>query len=834
MSNKRTVYPSSQNRGTKTRNEMRRLYQEQYGGRSAAFREAVTPMWLQKHTQAEIDAEILKREALWIQQAAPEQVNALSRMVVGNQKRLSKRVSKPRFAGHPRYRPSDEDVRSSKHKRRPTIRRIKGSNWRLAGTAHAANTYAEQLAISQTLAKSIRQVGAKARVIKWKDQVGVYFQPRSDPIEKIWGNSSIGRDLKTDKPASYIWEPAVYGRFKPHMMYNPKTGEGVFAQKEEDHIRMSKQGWVHKSASNTAYQRDMSVDCSGMNCPYPVLYAKNALAEMEPGDTLTLVATDWEAEYDVPMLASRYGHNLQSINKNEATGEITFTITKGDRAYDRKMPTPEEVFSPGAIDFPNARRPMNAQRKLLVLREPGEMAQYQQYGMTNGISMGWVTRAEAAQLLAERGIYPSNSEFDRAFKDELAQNQTVSGLKQAEQRAKERELWADSLKVMREAKGSPDEALIRRDASLDDYSWSVLDLDGLADGTKKAGSQLYCLYDKVSAIGVGGVGPQLEGMDLYNAYREFLIEDGFSEDEIADFLRDTAEFELKDLFHCSDTAQELDENARKSIVDMQRITGYRDGKELGEWNEMKPLKTKLFLKDPREIDWSNEGTAKAARKILWNAEFGGFRELSDMKGSTAISLADVALERALDQYEKQRIGVGTTSGRSDQAPRPQASSEEARKANLKSKIDGRKFRSRTGLNITERSFEDNIFDEKKYNKVNLDFKDKIVRKEWNEQPIPSQYFGTNRIGWKNSRRGKEEMVRYLWYRNKNNLGPASTSEILQHLNSRYNGNYTANQISNFLGKDVRFEKKGYLETNDRGFRVREESWDLNYDLKVKQ
>ena len=135
MSNKRTVYPSSQNRGTKTRNEMRRLYQEQYGGRAGAFREAVTPMWSKTKTKAEIDAEILKREALWIQQAAPEQVNALSRMVVGNQKRLSKRVTKPKFADHPRYRPSDEDIRSSKHKRRPTIRRIKGSNWRLASCA---------------------------------------------------------------------------------------------------------------------------------------------------------------------------------------------------------------------------------------------------------------------------------------------------------------------------------------------------------------------------------------------------------------------------------------------------------------------------------------------------------------------------------------------------------------------------------------------------------------------------------------------------------------------------------------------------------------------------
>ena len=33
--------------------------------------------------------------------------------------------------------------------------------------------------------------------------------------------------------------------FKPHMMYDPKTGKGVMANKEEDHIRLGKKGYVH-------------------------------------------------------------------------------------------------------------------------------------------------------------------------------------------------------------------------------------------------------------------------------------------------------------------------------------------------------------------------------------------------------------------------------------------------------------------------------------------------------------------------------------------------------------------------------------------------------------
>ena len=85
------------------------------------------------------------------------------------------------------------------------------------------------------------------------------------------------------------------------------------------------------------YSKNMNVDCTGMNCPYPVLMAKNALKEMQPGETLTLTATDWEAEYDVPLLAERYGHELESVEKNRATGEIIFTIKKGgSRSYNQE------------------------------------------------------------------------------------------------------------------------------------------------------------------------------------------------------------------------------------------------------------------------------------------------------------------------------------------------------------------------------------------------------------------------------------------------------------------------------------------------------------------
>ena len=36
------------------------------------------------------------------------------------------------------------------------------------------------------------------------------------------------------------------GEFKPHMMFDPKTGKGFKANKMADHLRMDKMGYLHE------------------------------------------------------------------------------------------------------------------------------------------------------------------------------------------------------------------------------------------------------------------------------------------------------------------------------------------------------------------------------------------------------------------------------------------------------------------------------------------------------------------------------------------------------------------------------------------------------------
>ena len=47
-------------------------------------------------------------------------------------------------------------------------------------------------------------------------------------------------DPKCDHKEDHINE-----KFKPHMMYHPKTGKGIMAKKEEDHLRLADKGYVH-------------------------------------------------------------------------------------------------------------------------------------------------------------------------------------------------------------------------------------------------------------------------------------------------------------------------------------------------------------------------------------------------------------------------------------------------------------------------------------------------------------------------------------------------------------------------------------------------------------
>lgn len=70
------------------------------------------------------------------------------------------------------------------------------------------------------------------------------------------------------------------------------------------------------------------LDCSGMNCPLPILKTKMKIDTMKGGDVLRVIATDPGACNDMPAWASTVGHAL--VESCEEGDKFVFYIRKGE------------------------------------------------------------------------------------------------------------------------------------------------------------------------------------------------------------------------------------------------------------------------------------------------------------------------------------------------------------------------------------------------------------------------------------------------------------------------------------------------------------------------
>ena len=68
------------------------------------------------------------------------------------------------------------------------------------------------------------------------------------------------------------------------------------------------------------------LDVKGLNCPLPILRAKKALADMESGQVLRIVATDPGSVKDFAAFCRQTGNPL--LGSEESASTFTFTISK--------------------------------------------------------------------------------------------------------------------------------------------------------------------------------------------------------------------------------------------------------------------------------------------------------------------------------------------------------------------------------------------------------------------------------------------------------------------------------------------------------------------------
>lgn len=70
------------------------------------------------------------------------------------------------------------------------------------------------------------------------------------------------------------------------------------------------------------------LDAKGLNCPMPILKAKKALKDVEPGGLLRILATDPGSVADFSAFCRATGHEL--VDSSEDGGVYSFLIKRTD------------------------------------------------------------------------------------------------------------------------------------------------------------------------------------------------------------------------------------------------------------------------------------------------------------------------------------------------------------------------------------------------------------------------------------------------------------------------------------------------------------------------
>ena len=71
---------------------------------------------------------------------------------------------------------------------------------------------------------------------------------------------------------------------------------------------------------------DKELDARGLNCPLPILRAKKALAELESGQILRIIATDPGSVKDFAAFAKQTGNEL--LSTEEKNKEFEFFVKR--------------------------------------------------------------------------------------------------------------------------------------------------------------------------------------------------------------------------------------------------------------------------------------------------------------------------------------------------------------------------------------------------------------------------------------------------------------------------------------------------------------------------
>ena len=134
---------------------------------------------------------------------------------------------------------------------------------------------------------------------------------------------AISKKERGEKPKT---ECADEKDFKPHMMYDPKTGKGVMAKKYEDHVKLDKMGYVHDKPEVKENYRTLATKGMGAEEKGKVKVGDEVdFYETERGDKLV----------GRVIKVTNLGYTVQSLSRENKGKKYTFKYH--DRAKAKKL-----------------------------------------------------------------------------------------------------------------------------------------------------------------------------------------------------------------------------------------------------------------------------------------------------------------------------------------------------------------------------------------------------------------------------------------------------------------------------------------------------------------
>jgi hypothetical protein len=205
--------------------------------------------------------------------------------------------------------------------------------------------------------------------------------------------------------------------FKPHMMYDPKTGKGYEAKKMDDHLRMKKMGYTHEKPKMEGLEDSPNPANSQHLC------AKNVVhEEWGEGNPVHGQHADPDENGDIAWYDVIFEHGVE---KGVSINELK--VTKAESHHDHKKKKVKENYDVGTPENTKAKLDATPGQSSDDWNQQVEMMQGKNNSMREALAKMWGVDEGHNPFEKKEGKQSNPDNFEPFKKKGKKENKTMTG-----------------------------------------------------------------------------------------------------------------------------------------------------------------------------------------------------------------------------------------------------------------------------------------------------------------------------------------------------------------------------------------------------------------------